>query len=158
MSATELIDTIKALADAPCQCALAGLQPLSTCVCNGTGRHPLTKSLRVECVHGHSVNPKHWADEKKHRADCPGFRAATPQEAERLLAEMLQMAASEGFADEIEFHVEGDEGGTPHFICGLPAVRDYPIGTSASSYADAFYMALAAALGVEVEPDVSSRP
>ena len=55
--------------------------------CSGTGLHPQTELLRMECdywAHRHREDDKCYSKERceEHRAACPGWGPATPEEAE----------------------------------------------------------------------------
>lgn len=97
----DLQPLITALAEAKCQCILAGLQPLSTCVCNGSGHHPLTELLRVKCLcdcHIYSGWKAHWLHARRcglddDGEDCTVIRPATPEEAEAVGLKLLEAMA-----------------------------------------------------------------
>lgn len=76
----------------------SGLEDFVHEVCKGTGEVPSYPELRVECIHGHSVDPERWPAEREHCSSCSGIRPRTLEEAEAVLDKMLvRLLALENF-------------------------------------------------------------
>jgi len=57
--------------------------------CNGTGLHPLSELLRVECERPAAHFSPKWSGAVDHVAICPGWVAATSDEAKERFHDML---------------------------------------------------------------------